>query len=116
MPSKLRDTILRTSNYRCTFCGKDSSAEALEVHHIIPRNLIKRLGLNHGLHKAPENLCVACFSCNRGKSDNLTPEDIEYYRAVFSKPEHPNHDLLVHLAKISELQALGPQSDPGSPT
>ena len=106
VPPKLRDTILRKNNYRCMFCGKNSSDEALEVHHIISRKLINKLCLNPDLHTVPENLCVTCFSCNRGKSDNLTPEDIAYYRDEFSNPEHPNHGLLVHLAKISELQTL----------
>ena len=106
VPPKLRETILRKNNYRCIFCGKNSSDTKLEVNHIIPRNLINRLNLNSGLHTAPENLCVTCFSCNRGKSDNLATEDIEYYRDAFLNPEHPNHGLLVHLTKISELQAL----------
>ena len=106
---KLRDTILRKNNYRCMFCGKNPSDAAvkLEVHHIISRNLIKKLHLDPALHADLEhNLCVTCFSCNRGKSDNLTTEDIEYYRAAFSNPEHPNHNLLPYLTKISELQTL----------
>ena len=103
---KLRDTILRKNNYRCIFCGKNSSDTKLEVNHIIPRNLINRLNLNSGLHTAPENLCVTCFNCNRGKSDKLATKDIEYYRDAFSKPEHPNHGILLHLTKISELQTL----------
>ena len=106
VPPKLRDTILRQNNYRCMFCGKNSSDAALEVHHIISRNLINKLHLDPALHVDPENLCVTCFRCNRGKSDNLTTEDIEYYRAAFSNPEHPNHNLLSYLTKISELQTL----------
>ena len=103
---KLRDTILRRGNYRCLFCGQDSSIIALEVNHIIPRNLINKLHLASALHTAPENLCVTCRDCNRGKCDNLTSEDIEYYRNAFSNQGHPNHDLLPHLTKLSELQAL----------
>lgn len=103
----LRDAILRRDKYRCIFCGRDSSATALEVNHIIPRSLINKLHLDSALHSASENLCVTCFDCNRGKSDHLATEDIAYYRNAFSNPEHPNHTLRLYLVKISELQALG---------
>ena len=101
---ELRDRILRKNKYRCLFCGKGSLDTELEVHHIIPRNLIKKLHLDPALHTSPENLCVTCFSCNRGKSDSLAKEDIEYYLDAFSSPVHLNHDLLPYLRKISELQ------------
>ena len=101
---KLRDRILRKNKYRCLFCGKGSLDTELEVHHIIPRNLIKKLHLDPALHTSPENLCVTCFSCNRGKSDSLAKEDIEYYLDAFSSPVHLNHDLLPYLRKISDLQ------------
>ena len=103
---RLRETILRRGNYRCLFCGQDASAISLEVNHIIPRNLINKLNLASALHTAPENLCVTCRDCNRGKCDNLTTEDIDYYWRIFSNQGHPNHDLLPHLTKLSELQAL----------
>lgn len=104
---KRRNEILQKNNYRCVFCGNDASDGAkLEVNHIIPRNLIKKLHLDSALHTTPENLCVTCFSCNRGKSDNLASKDIEYYCNAFSNPEHPNHGLLPYLRKISELQTL----------
>ncbi len=107
VPPKLRNDILRKNHYRCMLCGNSASDGAkLEVDHIISRNLIKKLHLDSALHTAPENLCIKCFSCNRGKSDNLTTEDNEYYRNEFSNPEHPNHGLLPYLKKISELQAL----------
>lgn len=103
---KLRDTILRRDNFRCIFCGKNSSNTELEVHHIISRSVINKLGLDPTLQMAPENLCVTCFNCNRGKRDNLPREDIQYYCRAFLDREHPNHGLLVHLTKISELQTL----------
>lgn len=102
----LRNSILQRGNYRCIFCGQDSSLTALEVNHVIPRSLINKLQLDAALHTAPENLCVTCFNCNRGKSDNLATTDIAYYRAAFSNPTHPNHSVLLHLTKISELQSL----------
>ena len=104
LPPKLRDRILRKNKYRCLFCGKGSLETELEVHHIIPRNLINKLHLDPALHTSPENLCVTCFNCNRGKSDSLAKEDIEYYLDAFSSPVHPNHDLLPYLRKISDLQ------------
>ena len=102
---KLRNEILQKYNYRCMFCGNGASdGVKLEVNHIIPRSLIKKLDIDYALYTDPKNLCVTCFSCNRGKSDNLATEDIEYYRNAFSKPGHPNHGLLRYLGKISELQ------------
>ena len=104
---KLRNEILQKNNYRCMFCGNGVSDGArLEVHHIISRSLINKLHLDPTLLKNPKNLCAACFSCNRGKSDNLTTKDIEFYLNAFSKPEHPNHGLLRYLRKISELQTI----------
>ncbi len=104
---KLRNEILQKYNYRCMFCGNGASdGVKLEVNHIIPRSLIKKLDIDYALYTDPKNLCVTCFSCNRGKSDNLATEDIEFYRVTFSKPEHPNHGLLRYLRKISELQTL----------
>ena len=104
LPPMLRDRILRKNKYRCLFCGKGSIDTELEVHHIIPRSLVNKLHLDPALHTAPENLCVTCFNCNRGKSDSLAKEDIEYYLDTFSSPVHPNHDLLPYLRKISDLQ------------
>ena len=104
--SSLRDEILRRDGYRCIFCGQGSSEASLEVNHIIPRSLIDKLHLGSSLHTSPHNLCVACFACNRGKRDNLRAEDIGYYRSRFSDKGHPNHDILPHLKKLSELQDL----------
>lgn len=103
---RLRDSILRRDNYRCIFCGQNSTTTALEVNHIIPRSLINKLHLDLALHDSSTNLCVTCFNCNRGKSDNLATEDIEYYRGLFSDSTHPNHGILTYLAKIAELQSL----------
>ena len=102
----LRDEILRRDNYRCIFCGQDSSASSLEVNHIIPRSLINKLHLDSALHTAPENLCVTCFKCNRGKKDNLAQEDIAYYTEAFGDAGHPNHGVLQHLLAIGQLQTL----------
>lgn len=103
---KLRDGILRRDKYRCFFCGCTSKDSPLEVNHIIPRNIIKRFNLNEELFLAEYNLITTCFSCNRGKSDYLHPEDIDRYFEAFSIKEHPNHKLLSFLTLIKQLQKL----------
>lgn len=79
---------------------------ALEVHHIIPRSFIDKWSLDSRLNTELANLCTTCFSCNRGKSDNLTAKDISLYQEKFSDPKHPNHNVLRYLMKISELQSF----------
>ena len=81
---KLRHKILLDYGQRCISCGKDSSIIAIEVDHIIPRNLIKNLNLDDKLHTAPENLAAMCIDCNRGKSGRLTKGDIQFYLQKFS--------------------------------
>ena len=105
IPPKLRERVLRRDSYRCVFCGNGPPNTQLEVNHVIPRRLIRRLSLDSTLHKSDKNLCTTCFSCNRGKSDNLAPEDIDYYRNAFSSPQHPNHSLLPFLMNISDMQS-----------
>jgi len=103
---KLREVILRRDNYRCIFCGSTSQEANMEVNHIIPKSLIKKLNLDEALFTIQENLCTTCRSCNRSKSDTLAVEDIEYYCTTFSDAEHSNHNLLGYLTRISELQSL----------
>ncbi len=105
IPPKLRERVLRRDGYRCVFCGKGPTDTPLEVNHIIPRSLIGKLDLDSTLHNSAKNLCTTCFSCNRGKSDNLAREDIDYYRNAFSDPQHPNHSLLPYLMNISDMQS-----------
>lgn len=102
----LRDEILRRDNYRCIFCGQDCSVNPLEVHHIISRSLISKLHLDSALYTAPENLCVTCFECNRGKKDHLAQEDITYYCEAFADAGHPNNGILQHLLTIKRLQTM----------
>ena len=102
---KLRETILRRDSYTCRFCGQGPPNTSLEVNHIIPRSLIRKLNLDSTLYKSPKNLCTTCFSCNRGKSDNLAPEDIDYYRNAFASPQHPNHSISPFLMRISDMQS-----------
>lgn len=61
---KIRFEIFKRDGFRCQYCGCDSSNPeiVLEIDHIIP---VSKGGLDD-----TDNLLTACFSCNRGKSDN----------------------------------------------
>lgn len=101
--AKTRKEILGRDNYKCIFCGNDSSEKKLEVDHIIPRSLVKRLSLNSELNSAVYNLCTTCYDCNRGKRDNLTKEDVEYYleKLIYKEDFIP---IIEYLEKIKDLQ------------
>lgn len=102
--AKLRNRVLSLDHYRCIFCGQGQDAGPLEVNHIIPVSLISRLNLDRALIDADWNLCTACFSCNRAKSDELTKEDIEYYLSRFLAPMHRNHQVSSYLKSIKDMQ------------
>lgn len=76
---KNRQNILFRDSSRCLLCGRTSAEIPIEVDHIIPRNIIKRLGLNSDLLTSEYNLMSFCFECNRGKSGDLSNSSIEYY-------------------------------------
>jgi len=101
-----RHKILQRDEYRCIFCGQDSSTTSLEVHHIIPCSLIDKLQLNSELNTELFNLCTTCFDCNRGRGDHLAAEDISFYQEKFSDSKHPNHNVLPYLMRIFELQSF----------
>jgi hypothetical protein len=103
---KQRRTILRRDQFRCIFCGKGSPETILEVDHIIPRSIVRKLSLDFALNDAEYNLCTTCKGCNREKRDNLFREDIMHYLSLFSQPQHPNHKVLPILKRISELQEI----------
>jgi len=102
--STLRKEILERDNYRCIFDGRDGSVMEIQVGHIIPRSLIKKLHLDSALQTARENLCALCKECNVTKKDYLKKGAIAYYIQAFADPSHPNHGLVPHLAKIAQLQ------------
>ena len=64
----LRYEVLKKSAFHCELCGVAADIRALEVDHIIPRNL--------GGSDDPSNLQALCYSCNAMKrdrdSENLT--------------------------------------------
>ncbi|MDH3692714.1 MAG: HIT domain-containing protein, partial [Gammaproteobacteria bacterium] len=57
----LRYEILRRAKFRCELCGVSASEKALEVDHIVPRNL--------GGSDDETNLQALCYSCNAMKRD-----------------------------------------------
>jgi 5-methylcytosine-specific restriction endonuclease McrA len=101
---KLRESILRRDHYRCIFCGQNADSGPLEVNHILPRSIILKLHLRETLLTDIENLCATCFPCNRGKSDHLSQEDIDFYISRFSDTGHPNHGVVPYLKQIAQLQ------------
>lgn len=104
---KTRKTILRRDGFSCIFCGSNSSESKLEVDHIIPKALIKKLLLNESLYSSEENLCTTCIGCNREKRDYLQPEDVEHYLKMFASSNHPNHPIVTYLINIQALQKMG---------
>ena len=61
---RLRATVLKKYNYRCTDCGKSPKVNkniVLEINHIIP--------FSKGGETILNNLEVNCHGCNAGKSD-----------------------------------------------
>ena len=108
---KIRDAVLRRDMYRCFFCGRGTPAVELEVNHIVPRSLVRKLQLPESLHTDPANLCVTCVDCNRGKSDVIHREDSAFYLAAFAESRHPNHGIVPFLETIAAVQSLG--SDDG---
>lgn len=58
----IRHKVLVQAKYRCLACGISAEHKALEVDHILPRNL----GGSDELH----NLQALCYSCNSAKRDH----------------------------------------------
>ena len=57
----LRYEVLKKAQFHCELCGISADVRALEVDHIVPRNL--------GGTDDPSNLQALCYSCNSMKRD-----------------------------------------------
>jgi diadenosine tetraphosphate (Ap4A) HIT family hydrolase/5-methylcytosine-specific restriction endonuclease McrA len=57
----LRFDVLKKAQFHCELCGISADIRALEVDHIVPRNL--------GGTDDPNNLQALCYSCNSMKRD-----------------------------------------------
>ena len=56
----IRFKVFQRDGFRCRYCGRAAAEGAvLEVDHIVPRS--------KGGEDTLENLCAACWECNRGK-------------------------------------------------
>ena len=61
VPGTARYEILKQAKFRCELCGISADEKALEVDHILPRNL--------GGSDEQHNLQALCYSCNATKRD-----------------------------------------------
>jgi len=57
----LKYEVLKKAQFHCELCGVSADVRALEVDHIVPRNL--------GGTDDPSNLQALCYSCNSMKRD-----------------------------------------------
>jgi len=61
VPGTARYEVLKRARFRCELCGVSADERALEVDHILPRNL--------GGSDDQHNLQALCYSCNATKRD-----------------------------------------------
>lgn len=61
IPASVRWLVLNRDNFTCRYCGQGAPEVEIHVDHVVP---VAGGGSNH-----PDNLVVACASCNSGKSD-----------------------------------------------
>lgn len=107
----LRQRILQRDHYRCILCGRGAIDVPLDVNHIIPRSLIKKLHLAPSMITDEQNLCVTCFDCNHGESDYLAPELIDKYINAFAGESHANHGVLKYVFAVRDLQLVDRGTD-----
>jgi diadenosine tetraphosphate (Ap4A) HIT family hydrolase len=79
----LRYEVLKTARFRCELCGISAEEKALEVDHIVPRNL--------GGSDDVSNLQALCYSCNAMKRDR----DDTDFRAVRASYDLRERDCLL---------------------
>src|SRR5215469_2697103 len=73
----LRYEVLKKAQFHCELCGISADVRALEVDHIVPRNL--------GGTDDPSNLQALCYSCNSMKRDR-DETDFRKVRESFNRP------------------------------
>ena len=69
VPSELRQKISHLFRYRCSYCQtqQELTGAMLTIDHIIPESL--------GGKTMAENLCLACWDCNRIKHNRVAAVD-----------------------------------------
>lgn len=61
VPGSIRYKVLTRARGRCELCGISKEEKALEVDHIVPKNL--------GGHDSIDNYQALCYTCNANKRD-----------------------------------------------
>lgn len=61
VPGSIRYRVLKRANFRCELCGISADEKALEVDHIVPKNI--------GGEDSINNYQALCYTCNAQKRD-----------------------------------------------
>lgn len=71
LPQEIQNQVRQRANYLCEYCHTSEKWQyvTFTIDHVIP--------LNQGGLNSLENLALACFHCNRRKSNKLTAIDSE---------------------------------------
>jgi 5-methylcytosine-specific restriction endonuclease McrA len=87
-----RENLIDRDGGTCVWCGREPWPADLTAEHLLPRS---RRG-----QTLPENLAVACRSCNRRRR---TKPVVAYVRAQIDAGHRPRMDLLESaLARLSQ--------------
>ena len=73
-----KDNLFERDQYCCQYCGKDFSADRLNMDHVIPRS--------KGGRTTWENIVTACIPCNTQKANRL-PHQANMH--LIKKPSRP---------------------------
>lgn len=72
----IRYEVLLRAKFRCELCGISAEEKALEVDHIVPKNMCGEDSIN--------NYQALCYSCNSAKSDK-DDTDVREHKEMFDK-------------------------------
>lgn len=104
IPSELRRLVVGRAGDCCEYCRLPSAFAyfAHEVDHVVAEK--------HDGHTVAENLCLACFSCNRHKGSDLA--SIDPLTGAMTALFHPRRDrwsehFRFDGARIQPLTAVG---------
>lgn len=81
--SSLRIRLLRQQNFACAYCRRDLSGIAANLEHIVP--------VNEGGTNNPNNLVMACPSCNKYKRNKVIPKQRRYQIRQNIREGKPNY-------------------------
>jgi hypothetical protein len=76
LPTHLRQQVRQRANYLCEYCHTNERWQYVRftIDHVVP--------VSEGGGETLENLALACFHCNRRKSNNQTAIDPESSASV----------------------------------